>query len=113
MGVKKNLKSGHENSRARISCFLDVYSKIIISAVIVQKKVSEVQLAIDHLMELKNRMDISKLISTFDRGYASLELMVSTEVLGSKYVIRLRKDTFKNKINKMESNDGIIEINIW
>ena len=38
--------------------------------------------------------------------------MVSTEVLGSKYVIRLRKDTFKNKINKMESNDGIIEINI-
>ena len=86
--------------------------EFIISSKIVPKKIPEVKLAIDHLMELKNRMDISKLISTFDRGYASLELMVSTEVLGSKYVIRLRKDTFKNKINKMESNDGIIEINI-
>ena len=112
MEVKKNFKTGRCNTRARISCLLDVRSRVIISSKIVPKKIPEVKLAIDHLMGLKNRMDISKLITTFDRGYASLELMVSTEVLGSKYVIRLRKDTFKNKINKMESNDGIIEINI-
>lgn len=57
-------------------------------------------------------MGISKLVTTYDRGYASLDLMVVTEVLESKYPIRLTKNTFKNKIKKMEGNDGIIEINI-
>ena len=112
MGVKKNLKSGHENSRARISCFLDVYSKIIISAVIVQKRVSEVQLAIDHLIELTERMDVTKLITTFDRGYAALELMVVMACLNSKFLIRLKSTTFQNKIKKLETNDGIITLNI-
>ena len=112
MEIKKNFKTGRYNTRARISCFLDVKSRIIISAKIVPKKIPEVKLAIEHLIELKNRMDISKLITTFDRGYASLDLMVVTEVLESKYVIRLTKSTFKNKIKKMEGNDGIIEINI-
>lgn len=112
MEVKKNFKTGRCNCRARISCILDVKSRIVMSAKIVPKKIPEVKLAIEHLIELKNRMDISKLITTFDRGYASLDLMVVTEVLESKYVIRLTKKTFKKKIDRMEGDDGIIEINI-
>ena len=91
---------------------MDVYSKIIISAVIVQKRVSEVQLAIDHLIELTERMDVTKLITTFDRGYAALELMVVMACLNSKFLIRLKSTTFQNKIKKLETNDGIITLNI-
>ena len=112
MDVKKNFKSGNENSRARFSCFLDVCSKIVLSAIIVPKSMREVELAIMHLKKLKERMDIKKMITTYDRGYAALELMVSTECLESKYLIRLTKSTFKKKISAMQTNDEIIDINI-
>ena len=76
------------------------------------KRVSEVQLAIDHLIELTERMDVTKLITTFDRGYAALELMVVMACLNSKFLIRLKSTTFQNKIKKLETNDGIITLNI-
>ena len=112
MKVKKNNKTGRFNSRARISCIMDVNSKFILSAKIVPKKIPEVKLAIEHLMELKERFDISKMVHTFDRGYASLELMVVTECLDSKFLIRLKSTTFKHKVRKLPSNDGIIEVPI-
>ena len=112
MKVKRHKKTGRFNSRARISCILDVNSKFILSAKIVPKKIPEVKLAIQHLMELKERIDITKLITTYDRGYASLELMVVTECLDAKYLIRLKSNTFKNKIRKLTTDDGIIEIKI-
>ena len=112
MKVKKNNKTGRYNSRARISCIMDVNSKFIISAKIVPKKIPEVKLAIEHLLELNNKFDISKMINTFDRGYASLELMTVIQCLDSKYLIRLKSNTFKHKVNNLTSNDGIIEVPI-
>ena len=97
MKVKKNKKDGRYNSRARVSCFMDVFSKLIVTAKIVPKKIPEVKLAISHLLDIKDRFDLSKVITTYDRGYASLELMMVTECLGSKFLIRLKKNTFKNK----------------
>ena len=112
MKVKKHKKTGRFNSRARISCIMDVNSKFILSAKIVPKKIPEVKLAIEHLMELKERFDITKIFTTYDRGYASLELMVVTQCLGAKYLIRLKSTTFKHKIKNLTSDDGIIEVKI-
>ena len=63
-------------------------------------------------MELKNHFDIRKLITIYDRGYNSIELMMKTEELGSKFLIRLRSNTFKNQVKKMKTNDEIISLNI-
>ena len=112
MDVKKNFQTGNENSRARVSCFLDVNSRIVLSASIVPKKIPEVKLAINHLMELNERMDITKMITTYDRGYDSKKLMLETECMNSKFLIRLRKDTFKKQIKNMKTDDEIITINI-
>ena len=98
--------------RARVSCFLDVHSKHILTVKIVETITNEVDLAIEHLENLKQRFNIEKLITIYDRGYPSIELMVKTIDLDSKFLIRLPKNVFKRQINKMKTNDEIIKINM-
>ena len=98
--------------RARVSCFLDVHSKHILTVKIVETITNEVNLAIEHLENLKQRFDIKKLITIYDRGYPSIELMVKTIDLDSKFLIRLPKNVFRRQINKMKTNDEIIKINM-
>lgn len=109
-GGKNLLKP--KRTGARVSCFLDVSSKIILNIKIVERSISEISLAKQQLIELKNHFDITKLITIYDRGYNSIELMIKTEDLGSKFLIRLRTNTFKKQINKMQTNDEIISFNI-
>lgn len=97
--------------RARVSCFLDVHSKHILTAKIVETTTNEVDLAIEHLKNLKKRLNIKKLITIYDRGYPSIELIVKTMDLDSKFLIRLPKNVFKHQIRKMSTNDEIIKIN--
>lgn len=49
--------------RARVSCLLDVHSKHILTAKIVETTINEVDLAIEHLENLKQRLNITKLIT--------------------------------------------------
>lgn len=98
--------------RARVSCFLDVHSKHILTAKIVERTKSEIELAIEHLKDMKNRFNIRKLITVYDRAYSSIELMGEIIDLGSKFLIRLPKHVFKNEIKQMKTNDEIITINL-
>ena len=98
--------------RARVSCFLDVHSKHILTVKIVETTINEVDLAIEHLENMKRRFDIKKLITIYDRGYPSIELMIKTIDLGSKFLIRLPKNVFKHQIKQMTTNDEIIKINL-
>ena len=103
---------GRRLSRGRISCILDVNSNHILTVKIGDRKIKEVAYAIEHLNNLKERMDISKMITIYDRGYGSTELMIHTMYVDSKFLIRLNSRAFKKKINKMGSDDGIIQLNI-
>lgn len=98
--------------RARVSCFLDVHSKHILTTKIVETTVNEIDLAIEHLENLKQRFDVKKMITIYDRGYSSIELMMKTIDLGSKFLIRLSKNVFKHQIEQMTTNDEIIKINL-
>ena len=98
--------------RARVSCFLDVHSKHILTAKIVETTTNEVDLAIEHLENLKKRLDINKIITIYDRGYPSIELMFKTIDLDSKFLIRLPKNVFRHQIRQMGTNDEIIKINL-
>ena len=98
--------------RARVSCILDVHSKHILTAKIIETTVNEIDLAIEHLENLKQRLDITKLITIYDRGYPSIELMVKTIDLNSKFLIRLPKNIFRHQIKQMKTNDEIIKINL-
>ena len=93
--------------RARVSCILDVHSKHILTAKIVETTVNEIDLAIEHLENLRQRLDITKLITIYDRGYPSIELMTKIIDLNSKFLIRLPKNVFIHQIKQMKSNDEI------
>ena len=69
-------------------------------------------MAIEHLNNLNKRFDLTKLIVIYDRGYESTELMSYTIYLNSKFIIRLNSKVFKKKIQQMNSNDEIIQVNI-
>lgn len=68
-----------------------MYSKDILTAKIVETIISEVDLAIEYLENLKQRLDIAKLITIYDRGYSSIELMVKTIDLKSKFLYKAAK----------------------
>lgn len=110
--IKDHDKFGKHRIRARVSGMLDVNSKFMLTTKIVEKSVKETELAMQHLNDLKKRFDITKFITIYDRGYKSIELMLFTEKLNSKYVIRLTKNSFEKQRRKIKSNDKIIEINL-
>ena len=91
---------------------MDVHSKHILTTKIVETTVNEIDLAIEHLENLKQRLDITKLITVYDRGYPSIELMMKTIDLDSKFLIRLPKNVFRHPIKQMKTNDEIIKINL-
>lgn len=98
--------------RARVSCVLNINSEHILTAKIVEREIDEITLAMEHLENLKSRFDLEKLIMIYDRGYVSKALMIKTIDLNSKFLIRLKKNDFINQINKMKTNDEIIEFKI-
>lgn len=111
--IKDHDEFGKHRIRARVTGMLDVNSKFMLTTKIVEKTVKETTLAMQHLNDLeKKRFDITKFITIHDRGYKSIELMLFTENLNSKYVIRLTKTAFKNQIRKTKGNNKIIEINL-
>ena len=70
---------------------MDVHYKHILTTKIVETTVNEIELEIEHLKNLKQRLDITKLITVYDRGYPPIELMIKTIDLNSKFLIRLPK----------------------
>ena len=98
--------------RARVSGMLDVNSNFMLTTKIVEKTVKETTLAMQHLDDLKKRFDITKFIAIYDRGYKSIELMLYTEKLNSKFLIRIPKNTFKKQRRKIKGKDKIIGIKL-
>lgn len=110
--VKDHTKIKKHRIRARVSGMLDVNSKFMLTTKIVEKTVKETTLSMEHLNDLKKRFDITKFITIYDRGYKSVELMLFTEKLKSKFIIRLPKTAFSKERRKIKGNDKIIEINL-
>ena len=98
--------------QARVSGMLDVNSNLMLVTKIVEKDVKETTLAMQHLDDLKKRINIKKFIAIYDRAYKSVELMLHTEQLESKFLIRLPLNTFSKEIRAIKGNDKIISINL-
>ena len=102
-------------SSARISCMVDTHWDFVISSNLTNKKVNELTNAIIHLDDAKDKIDLKKTITTYDRGYNFTELMVKTIQLESYFLIRAKKSTFKKKQSVMETkriNDATFRITL-
>lgn len=104
-----------DTSTARISCMVDTKWDFIISSNITNKSTSEIEHALMHLDDAKNKIDLTKTITTYDRFYNSIEIMFKTMLLDSYFIIRGKTHTFKKQQNKMKKEgktDETHEINI-
>lgn len=109
-GIEENINHSKHTATARVSTMVDVLNEFILSSTITSRKSSESDLAIDHLEDVKNRIDLHKTISICDRGYVSKKLMLKIMQLKSYFVIRLKKDTFIDQRYKLTQDDEIIEV---
>jgi len=111
--IGRNINHSKHTVTARVSTMVDVLNEFILSSVITNSKSSEPDLAIGHLEDVKNRIDLEKTINICDRGYGSKKLMLKIMQLNSYFVIRLKKDTFIDQRYKTSSDDEIIEVPLY
>ncbi|AWX32292.1 IS4 family transposase [Methanosphaera sp. BMS] len=109
-GIEDNIDHSKHTATARVSTMVDVLNEFILSSTITSRKSGEPDLAIDHLEDVKDKINIQKTISICDRGYGSKKLMLKIMQLNSYFVIRLKKDTFIDQRYKMTTDDEIIEV---
>ena len=115
MEIPENTKIKTHKSSARISCMVDAKNDFVLSSNITNKYVSELEHALIHLNDVKDKIDLSKTITNYDRGYNATELMLKTIQLESYFIIRGQKTTFKKEQKKMEvtgKNDQTFKINL-
>lgn len=95
-------------ARASASCLFDVLNKVVIKSKIYRFKTSERKISLELISQMKKVPSIKDLI-LFDRGYPSSELMSTLIESNICFVMRLKKNVFKKKINA-KKQDEIIEI---
>ena len=96
--------------RARASCIVDVNSGLILTSEFDTTKVTEVEMAKNHLQDLNNDFNLKKFVFIFDRGYGSFELIIALLKNESKFIIRLDSRTINKERQKMESDDEFVNI---
>lgn len=104
MGVPSNNEVETFAANARISCTVDTKMDFVISSIIENQTVDEITLALRHLNDVKNKINMNNVITCYDRYYNSTEIMLKTETLNSYYLIRGKTNTFKKQQQKMDND---------
>lgn len=100
---------------ARISKLYDPLNNIILDSIIAPYNANEREMAIQHFEALKsNEVDVTKLLSLFDRGYPSLALIVYLLRNRSEFVMRCNKRFLKevNLIASSKKKDVVVKISL-
>jgi hypothetical protein len=110
--IPDNTDFRNYTSTARVSCMVDALMDFTLSSNITYRDVNEIEHAIMHLEDVKKRLNLSKVITMYDRAYNSLELMLKTSQLDSYFIIRSKTTTFKKQQEKMKTDDEIFPITL-
>lgn len=105
-------KTQHEKqpARANISTIYDLNNNFYLDLQLEKYNFSEKTLAKRNIEETLKTIPGEKMLIIFDRNYISLEFLLWLNERNIKYLFRLQKTTFKNEINKMETNDEYVNI---
>lgn len=100
--------------RALASGIYDVENNVMIDSIIDSKSTGERALAISNIGNmLKIIQNTDKIITLFDRGYISLELLLLLMESPIKYLFRLPKTSFRREVVSMHGkNDAIVKIKL-
>lgn len=93
-----------------LSAVYDVLNQMIFEGTIDRYSFNERTAAMNHLTSLKEFLGDSKKIILFDRGYPSMEFLLSLIDNSDKFVVRLASNHYKREKNSMKSKDEWKEI---
>lgn len=111
-GGNINANKEINQAMASASCAYDVLNRHIVSATMHPYNTPEIDMAFINIKESMEAMPNDKRIYVFDRGYISLNLILTLLKSHNNFVFRLKKIDYKEEIRNMESKDELISINI-
>jgi hypothetical protein len=107
-------KSGNQyeksETRALVSCALDVLNHFIVDIQIDSIETSEGKLAKRNIYAVREIVKDRPLLVIFDRGYPSIELVDFLEKQGITYLFRLSSNDYKKERGDMESVDESVRL---
>lgn len=109
-GGNVNANGDINQAMASASCAYDVLNRHIVSATMHPYKTPEIDMAVINIKESMEIIPNDKKIYVFDRGYISLNLIITLLKSQNSFVFRLKKKDYKDEINSMESKDELITI---
>ena len=115
MEIPPNTQLKSYVARAKISCMVDAKMDFVVSSKIENQFADEITLALWHLDDIKNKINLNNAITCYDRFYNATEIMLKTESLDSYYLIRGKYHVFKKQQEQMDinkTNDATFEINL-
>lgn len=103
-------KNSETTARAKVSIVIDILNKFVIDVCIAKHRTNDMKLAKIHREKVQNKLKEYNIINIKDRGYTSLEDIYYSLNNNIKFIQRLDSKSFSKEINRMKSNDEIIEI---
>ena len=96
----------------KFSSIQDVLNEFILDGIVDDYKAAELPLIHQHLQNVENMINTMKTIWIFDRGYTAMELYTRIIEMDSYFVVRLRKDSYKEERKNITEEDSTISLNI-
>ena len=96
----------------KFSSIQDVLNGFILDGIVANYKAAELPLIHQHLQNAKNMINMMKTIWTFDRGYPAMELYARIIEMNSYFIVRLKKDSYKEERKNITEEDSPISLNI-
>lgn len=96
----------------KFSSVQDVLNGFILDGIVDNYKAAELPLMHQHLQNVENMIVPGKTIWIFDRGYTAMELYARIIEMNSYFIVRLRKDSYKEERRNITEEDSPISLNI-
>ena len=101
-----------ESAMASASCAFDVLNKMILDSTFREYKIDERKCAMEHILKINEIIKNKRVIYVCDRGYPSLEFIITLIENSNEFVIRLPKTVFKREQEGMKTNDEYVDVEI-
>lgn len=89
---------------------VDVLNDFLIDGIMGERGIGEMTLIHQNMKNVENLIDPTQSIFTFDRGFVALELICQLISMNTYFVIRLRKNSYKDERKFIETDDSPISI---
>ena len=96
----------------KFSSVQDVLNGFILDGIVDDYKAAELPLMHQHLQNVENMVIPEKTIWIFDRGYTAMELYARIMEMNSYFIVRLRKNSYKEERKNITEEDSPISLNI-